>query len=337
MKSLVTGGGGFLGLYIVEQLLKQGDEVRVVCRGDYPALQQRNVETVRGDIRDCEFLKQSFRDCEQVFHVAAIPGVWGKWKTFYETNTLGTENVIQACLANRIPKLIYTSSPSVIYDGRPHENADESLPYPASYLAHYPRSKRLAEEAVLRANGKQNLSTVALRPHLIWGPRDNHLIPRLLKRASSGRLRSVGDRSNLISMSYVENVAHAHLQAAEKLNPDAPVAGEAYFINEREPVNLWNWIDEILQLANLPPVKKNISAKAAWRIGAVLETIFQWLPASWEPPMTRFVASQLSQSHYYSIARAEQDFGYQPMVSVAEGMRLLGKEMEKSFASTQDE
>ena len=329
MTTLVTGGGGFLGLYIVEQLCARGDEVRVLCRGEYSRLSELDVSCHRGDVRDPEAITQAVAGCDTVFHVAAVPGIWGSWKHFYEINTQGTLNVLEACRAHRVRRLIYTSSPSVVFDGTPHREADETLPYPDRYLCHYPKSKALAEDAVLQANGREGLLTCALRPHLIWGPRDNHLIPRLIQRAKSGRLRRVGDGTNLISMSYVENAAEAHLQAADALVPGSPVGGQAYFINEPDPVNLWEWIDDLLTLAGLPRLKKRISANAAYRLGAILEGVYRGLGISSEPPMTRFLALQLSQSHTYSIAKAKQDFGYDPKISIEEGMRRIEPELRR--------
>jgi nucleoside-diphosphate-sugar epimerase len=325
MKCLVTGGGGFLGLYITEQLVAQGHSARVLCRGRYPRLDELHVETVHGDVRDAAVVQQACHGIDAVFHTAAVPGIWGPWEHYHGINTLGTQNILNACLEANVRKLIYTSSPSVIYDGKDHLNADESYPYPepSSYLCHYPHSKAIAERAVLAANGRNGLATAALRPHLIWGPRDNHLIPRLIDRARSGRLRRVGNGQNLISMSYVENAAAAHLQAAERLELGSPVAGQPYFINEPEPVNLWNWVDEILAVAGLPPLKKRISANAAYSIGAICEVAYSLLRLKSEPPMTRFLALQLSGSHYYSVDKARRDFGYSPAVSVAEGMRRM--------------
>ena len=316
-------------MYVTEQLVARGDEVRVFCRGQYARLDALGVECVRGDVRDAEAVTAACESIDVVFHAAAVPGVWGPWKLFHGINTIGTRHVIDACRTRQVPKLVYTSSPSVIFDGLPHENVDESRPYPPDFRCHYPHSKSLAEQAVLAADGTDGLSTVSLRPHLIWGPRDNHLIPRLIQRARSGRLRRVGDGRNLISMSYVENVASAHLQAADALRPDSPTAGQAYFINEQEPVNLWQWIDELLGLAGLPPVQGTISAKAAYRAGAVLEVLYRLLRLPGEPPMTRFVALQLSGSHYYDISKARRDFGYEPIVSVEEGMRRLEPDLRR--------
>jgi 2-alkyl-3-oxoalkanoate reductase len=333
MKALVTGGAGFLGLYITEQLVARGDSVRVMSRHSHPRLGELGVDWQQGDVRDPASVERACRDIEIVFHVAAVPGIWGPWKLYYETNTLGTRHVLDACRKHQVARLIYTSSPSVIYDGADHLNVDESYPYASRYLCHYPHSKALAEQEVVAANGRDGLATVSLRPHLIWGPRDNHLVPRLIARARSGRLRRVGKGQNVISMSYVENAAAAHLQAADALQIGSPVAGKAYFINEPEPVNLWNWIDELLSLAGLAPVRKSIPSGVADALGGLGETIYWTFRLSAEPPMTRFLAQQLSGSHSYQIARAQRDFGYKPLVSVEEGMRRLEPELKRLASS----
>ena len=320
---LVTGGGGFLGRYIVEQLLANGAAVRIYSRGDYPELAALGVDVRQGDLRDADAVSSAVEGVESVFHVAALPGIWGAWREYHGINTTGTRNVLEACRKHGVSRLVYTSSPSVVFDGEPHVDADESLPYPAKYLCHYPHSKALAEQMVLATDGDHDLKTVSLRPHLIWGPRDNHLIPRLIERARQGKLIRVGDGSNVVSVSYVENAAAAHLQAWKELEGEGRCRGKAYFINEPEPVNLWNWVNEILDLVKLPPVKKKISANLAWTLGACCEGAYSLLRKQSEPPMTRFLALQLSQSHSYSIDRAKQDFGYDPMVTFEEAMRRL--------------
>lgn len=323
MKALVTGGGGFVGLYIVEQLLADGHDVRVFCRGKYAALDALKVETVQGDIRDASAVESACQGVEAVFHTAAVPGIWGAWKTFYSINTVGTRHVIAGCARHRVARLIYTSSPSVVFDGNDHHDADESLPYPNRWLCHYPHSKALAEQEVLAANGLNGMRTIALRPHLIWGPRDNHLFPRLIARAKAGRLRRVGDGNNLVSVAYVENVAAAHLQAESALRESSVAAGKPYFVNDEVPVNLWDWVNRLLSLISLGPVRRSISRQAAYRIGAACELIYGCLRLPQEPPMTRFVASQLAGTHYYSIAAAKRDFGYCPIMDVEEGARRL--------------
>lgn len=327
-KALVTGGGGFLGLYIVEQLLADGFEVRSFSRSSYESLEKLNVEHVAGDLRDAAAVERACEGIDVVFHTAAVPGIWGSREMFFGINTFGTENVIAACRKRKVPKLVYTSSPSVVFGGEDHVNADESLPYPETWLAHYPASKAAAEQQVLAASD-DSLATCALRPHLIWGPRDTQLVPRLIRRAKAGRLRIVGDGRNEISMAYVENVAAAHLQAARALAPNLSVAGQAYFINEPQPIGCWDWINTLLARAGLPPVQKRISTKAAYRIGAVLEFAYSTLRLSSEPPMTRFLASQLSTSHSYDIAKAQRDFGYEQVISVEEGLAKLEPELKE--------
>ena len=333
MQCLVTGGGGFLGRYIVEQLLSRGDQVRILARGNYPELAKAGVEILKGDVRDPLQVIHACKQIEAVFHVAAVPGIWGSWDHYYSINTTGTLNIINACQKHAVPRLIYTSSPSVIFAGHPHVSADVTLPYPQKYLCHYPHTKALAEQAVIKANSP-HLSTCSLRPHLIWGPRDQHLIPRLIARARSGRLKRVGDGSNIVSMAYVENVAQAHLQAADLLTPASPVAGQAYFINELQPVNLWQWVNEILALANLPPVKSHISTNIAYTVGSLMETFYSLCNLKTEPLMTRFVALQLSQSHAYSTKKATQDFNYNPQINYQEAMSRLKSWLDNTTLPT---
>lgn len=328
MKALVTGAGGFLGQYIVEQLVARGDDVRTLGRGNYPALAALGVEHLRLDIRDREATIAACRDRDIVFHAAAIAGIWGPWNEFYGINTLGTRHIIEGCRRHGVGRLVFTSSPSVVFAGEDQSGINEQTPYPDRWLCHYAHTKALAEQEVLAANC-QGFSTCALRPHLIWGPRDTQLIPRLIERAKQGKLRRVGTGQNLIDVIYVENAAQAHLQAADALATGSPVAGRAYFISQGQPVNCWEWIDRLLQIANLAPVGKSISAAAAWHIGALMETAYQILGIRGEPRMTRFLAAQLARSHYYDISAARRDFGYEPRVSLDEGLARTAGDLRK--------
>lgn len=325
MHALVTGANGFLGRYIVEQLLARGDRVRALVRRDAPELAALGAEIARGDVRDLPAVVAAAEGVDTVFHVAAVAGIWGPWKHYFDINVTGTANILEACLQRKISRLVFTSSPSVTFGGTDQRDVDESAPYPEKYLCYYPQTKAMAEQLVLDANCDE-LQTCALRPHLIWGPRDQHLIPRLLDRARSGKLRYVGDRTNLIDAVYVENAAAAHLQAADALAPGAPVCGKAYFITNDEPVNCWKWIDEILSFADLPPVKKGISTRGAYVAGAMLEGLWTLLRRTDEPRMTRFLALQLGTSHWFNISAAKRDFGYTPQISMAEGMHRLAAE-----------
>jgi len=321
--ALVTGAGGFLGQYIAEQLIARGDCVRAFSRATYPRLDELGIESVTGDLRDSKAVARACEGIDVVFHCAGVAGIWGSWDHFYGINTRGTHNVVTGCLKHSPRRLVYTSSPSVTFDGSDQHGIDESAPYPTRWLCHYPHTKALGEQHVLESNNRQGLLTCSLRPHLIWGPRDRHLIPRLIDRARSGKLRRIGDGTNLVDMVYVENAATAHLLAADALKPDAPVCGRAYFISQGEPLNLWDWINEILALAGIAPIEKALSLKTAWRIGAAMEAAYRVLRKRSEPRMTRFLAAQLATSHYFNITRARKDFGYSPAISTSEGMRRL--------------
>jgi len=319
MRALVTGGGGFLGSGITNALLKKGNEVSVMGRGRYPHL-PASIKILQGDIRDSEFVNASLKNIDTVFHTAAIPGIWGQ--DFFSINVQGTENIINTCQNNSVRKLIFTSSPSVVFGNASLEGVNESTPYPVKYLCDYPRTKALAEKMVLQAN-TINLSTVALRPHLIWGPGDPHLVPRLLEKAQKNRLVQVGDGNNRVDILYIDNAVSAHLLACEALEGTTNVAGKAYFISDGEPVVLWDWINQLLSWMGRPNVSRKISYKNAMRLGGFLEGVYGLLGIKSEPPMTRFLASQLATSHYFDISRAKKDFDYQPLVSHEEGMRRL--------------
>jgi nucleoside-diphosphate-sugar epimerase len=319
MKALVTGGGGFLGSYIVEQLIARGDEVCIFARGDYPALARLGARVVRGDICDSQAISRACTGAEVVFHVAAHAGLWGTWDSFYRPNVIGTDNVITACRTKGISKLVYTSSPSVVFNNQSHDGVDESLPYPTHYESFYAKTKATAEQNVIRANSAE-LLTVSLRPHLIWGPRDTQILPRIIARAQAGRLVQVGDGTNKVDLTYVEDAARAHLLAADALNSGSAIAGSVYFISQDDPVQLWPWINNLLTRVNIPPVKRRLSLRTARAIGGMLELAYRSLRLPGEPRLTRFLASELALNHHYNIARAKRDLQYYPRYSMAEAL-----------------
>ena len=323
VKALVTGGGGFLGRYIVEKLVARGDSVLVLGRRNYPELAGLGVDSVQTDLRDPVAVTRACEKIEVVFHVAALPAVWGKWKEFYGINVEGTKNVLAGCKAHGVPRLVYTSTPSVVFDQSDLCNIDESYPYPHSYNCYYPATKAIAERMVIAANGRDGLVTTSLRPHLVWGPRDNHLIPKVLQRAKARQLFIVGDGFNKVDITYVENAADAHLQAADRLVAGSAVAGQAYFISQGEPVVLWDFINQILERLGIPRVAKSISYGTARSIGAVLEMVHALFCLHAEPRMTRFLAAQLAKSHYFDISKAKRDFGYSPRITTAQGLERL--------------
>lgn len=322
MKALVTGGGGFLGGVIVRLLRKRRDLVRSFSRGAYPELDHLGVDQLQGDLADREALIRAAQGCDVIFHVAAKAGIWGSYADYHRANVTGTENVLAVCQALGIGRLVYTGSPSVVFDGRDVEGGDESLPYPARYEAYYPRTKALAEQLVLAANSPA-LATVSLRPHLIWGPGDNHLVPRIVAKGRAGRLRRIGNRPCLVDTVYVDNAAQAHLLAADRLAPGAAMAGKAYFITNGEPLPLWEMVNRILAAAGLPPVTRSMSPRLAYAAGILCEGLWTVLPMQGEPPMTRFVAHELATAHWFNISAARRDFDYAPTVSIEEGLERL--------------
>lgn len=314
-----------MGSAIVRMLHARGDEVMVLSRTPPTTRMQDpafRINYLPGDIRNAGAIRKAFTGIDSVFHVAAKAGVWGRRREYESINVEGTRNVIDAARAAGVKKLIYTSSPSVIFGEDDLCGVNESQVYPDRYLAAYPETKAQAERMVLAANDS-SLSTVALRPHLIWGPGDPHLIPRVIDRARKGKLRQVGNGKNLVDITYIDNAAEAHVLAVEALHPEAPCAGKAYFISQGEPVVLWDWLNELLSKVGAAQVTKRISLRSASLAGAVLEALGGLLGLEREPPMTRFVANQLAKSHYFDISAAKRDLGYQPRVSLAQGMERL--------------
>lgn len=317
---LVTGGGGFLGKALVKKLMERDYAVTSFSRHHHKTLAQMGVPQISGDLTDAAAVKRAVKGMQTVFHVAAKPGVWGHYKTYHAVNVTGTEHVIAACLSQGVKRLIYTSSPSVVFDGSDMENADESVPYPKSYLAPYPETKAAAEKLVRQA-AQQGLDVIILRPHLIWGPEDNHLLPGILKRAK--RLRIVGRTDDRMDTIYVDNAALAHVLAAQKLKENSSLSGNIYFISQDDPVSKWEMVNAFLDAAGLPPVKKRVSAQTAHAAGWCFEKIYTLLGIAAEPPMSRFLAKELATSHWFDISRAKNDLGYVPEISTQEGLRRL--------------
>jgi nucleoside-diphosphate-sugar epimerase len=331
---LVTGGTGFLGRRLVERLLAQGRRVVVLSRTRPADLEARGVRWIGAAIEDSAAVQAACAGCGTVFHVAARVGVWGPRDAFFRANVLGTRAVIAGCRAGGVSRLIHTSSPSVVYNGRALSGVDESVPLTTDCPSAYPLTKAQAERDVLAANGAA-LRTVALRPHLIWGPGDPHLVPRLLARARAGRLWIVGDGTNRVDLVHVENAVDAHL-AAERalLDPASPAAGRAYFITNGEPVVLWDWINALLSALGEAPVRRRISHPLARQAGMLAELVWRGFGLAGEPPMTRFVADELAKDHWFSIDAARRDLGYEPRMTMAQGTAQLVAALRGEAAAT---
>ena len=325
MNILVTGGGGFLGRALCRALLAQGHAVTSFSRSRHAALDALGVRQLQGDLADRDAVLGAFAEgFDAVLHNAAKAGTWGSQRSYFDANVTGTRNVIAACRAHGIGRLVHTSTPSVVHRAvHPVEGASaDDVPYGEGVKAHYAATKIIAEREVLAANDAA-LATVALRPRLIWGPGDTQILPKLVARAHSGRLRLVGNGDNLVDTTYIDNAAQAHVQALEHLHPGAACAGRAYFISNGEPWPLRDVLNGLLRAAGAPEVRKTIPFRAAYGLGALCEGLWTALPLQGEPPMTRFLAEQLSTAHWYSMAPATRDFGYVPTVSMVEGLERL--------------
>ncbi|WP_413484074.1 2-alkyl-3-oxoalkanoate reductase [Shewanella baltica] len=341
--AFVTGAGGFLGKAICLRLLAAGIKVTGFARGHYPELEALGVVMLQGDLVNKDQLQQSMQGCDIVFHVASKAGVWGDRDSYFCPNVKGAANVIAACKELKINKLVYTSTPSVTFAGQDESGIDESTPYATSFLNYYAHSKAIAEKMMLDANQVGDVSventavtqvtqatapyalkTVALRPHLIWGPGDPHLVPRVLARGRLDKLKLVGREDKLVDTIYIDNAAYAHVLAALELCQAKPKCqGKAYFLSNDEPITMAKMLNLILACDALPPVTKRVPQSVAYVAGAVLETVYFLLKKQEEPMMTRFVARQLSCSHYFDISAAKRDLGYRALISINEGMARL--------------
>ncbi|NIM15741.1 MAG: NAD-dependent epimerase/dehydratase family protein [Candidatus Aminicenantes bacterium] len=333
---LVTGGRGFLGRAVVERLVKRGDRVCSFSRGYYEELESMGVVTIQGDLSDGEALDRAVNGMDLVFHVAGKPGIWGKYSDFYQANYMGTKHVVDACIKHKVPALVYTSSPAVVVSGKDLEGVDESAPYPDRFHSHYAKTKAMAEQYVTKKakeyrNKKDGLKAISLRPHLIWGPGDNHIIPRIIARAK--RLVRVGRRNCLIDTVYIDNAADAHILAADKLETNPELSGKVYFISQGEPLAIWDMVNRILKSAHLEPVERSVPYPVVWLIGSLLEIIYKIFRLPGEPLMTRFIANELATAHWFDISAARRDLGYNPKISIEAGLIRLEEWLQKNHPS----
>lgn len=311
MKVLVTGGGGFLGSAIVRQLLARGDDVTIAARSAYPDIVALGVRQVRGDLADPAVALEATSGQDAVIHTAAKAGIWGDYDDYYRSNVVATRHVVEACATHGVERLVYTSTPSVTFDGRDHIGGGPDLPYATKFKSHYQRTKCEAEQLVLASS---EVRVVALRPHLIWGPGDPFILPGVIERQMAGKFARVGDGTNEIDLTYIDNAAHAHVLALDHVDD---IAGRAFFISDARPVNLWSFIDELFEALDLPPVTRKVPAGLAYAVGGLLEGTYRLLGKSEEPRMTRWGAQNLTTSHWYDMTPAREAFGYEPIVDRA--------------------
>ena len=320
MNALITGGGGFIGSALARELKKMGFTITIFCRGDYPELKSMGAKIKRGDISDRGAVSDACEKIDIVFHVAAKAGMWGSYKDYFNTNVTGTENIVNACRRNRIKWLVFTSSASVVFDGKEIRGGDESLPYPGSPVSYYTGTKALAERCVLNAD-TESMRTIALRPHIVIGPGDRHLLPRLLDRAGKGNLKQVGNGNNFVDLTYIDNVVKAHICAARAIMDKPDTSGRPYFISNGEPVQLWEVINTILEGAGMARIRSSIPAGRAYFLSLLAEAAYRVLNIEEEPILTRFLVHELSKSHWFNINSARNLLGYCPEISNNESIK----------------
>ena len=324
MKVLVTGGTGFLGGVVCRLLAERGHEVTSLARTTSPALKAAGIRQIQADLTSLDAVTDATKGVEGIVHCAAKAGAWGPLEEFYAANVVATDNLLAACFMNGVSKVVYTSTPSVVHAGHDIENGNETLPYPEHFSAHYPRTKSIAEQRVLRANGP-GLSTCALRPHLIFGPGDPHLFPRIVAKGREGKLRFIGPASKKIDITFVDNAAQAHVDALERLSPDASCAGHAFFLSQGQPIAIEEIANHFLRIAGLPSESRRLSLSQAKLAAKAAETLWSLLRLKGEPPLTTFIVEQLSTSHWFDISRAKSELGYAPKVSTSEGLAKLSE------------
>jgi nucleoside-diphosphate-sugar epimerase len=322
VRALVTGAGGFLGGAVARALLARGNDVVSVARGDYPALRELGVQTVRGDLAEPGVALAAAEGCDVVVHVAAKAGIWGPAADYERSNVDATRRVVEACRTLGIERLVHTSTPSVVHAGASLRGGDESLPYATRFSSPYPRTKVVAEQVVLAA-ADERLGTVSLRPHLVWGPGDTQLVPGILARARAGRLRFVDGGDAVVDTTYVDDAVAAHLCAVDRVAPGAACSGRPYFISSADPRPVREVVNTILAAAGLPPERRSVPLPVAVGAGAVVEGVWRLLRRQDDPPMTRFLARQIGTDHWFDVSAARRDLGWDPVVGLDEGFRRL--------------
>eukprot|EP00741_Cyanophora_paradoxa_P019327 tig00000215_g18656.t1 len=330
---VVTGGCGFLGKHIVNQLLeKKGvQEVRVFDLVTNHKWDDARVKVIAGDLRDSAQVSKVVAGSDCVMHVASANPLSKNKKLLWDVNVLGTKNVIDACVEHGVTRLVFTSSASVIYDGKDQKAGDETLSYPEKYRDAYCESKAEAERILLKANGyatkagaSKPLLTVSLRPHGIFGEYDPLLVPNVVEQARKGKIKwIIGDGGNVVDFTYAGNVAHAHIVAADALVPGAALCGQCYFITNEEPVRFWDFLGRISGGLGYEKPRLKIPYSVMLVIGWLVDFFVMILSpcVTLRPVLTLSKVQLAGTHHYYSSAKAKRDFGYVPPVKLDEALR----------------
>jgi nucleoside-diphosphate-sugar epimerase len=314
VKVLVTGGRGLLGSATARWLADAGHTVTVLQRGDA----QLPFRQIRADITDEHAVDTACRDQDAIVHLAAKVSITGPAAEFERVNVGGTARLLAAAHAWGIERFIYVSSPSVAHAGRALVGETAQPADPARARSHYSRSKAQAEQLVLASD----LATVAIRPHLVWGPGDPQLIHRIVTRGAQGRLALLGSGGALIDTTYVDNAASAIGHALERVkHPE--VRGRAFVVSNGEPRTVRELLQRITSAAGVPGPRRRVPARIAWLAGGGVEALWWASRRSDDPPMTRFLAEQLSTAHWFDQRATQAALAWRPQVSLDEGFRRL--------------
>lgn len=315
MDVLVTGGTGFLGQHLAAMLLDCGHNVRLMGRNMASArvLLERGATPVVADLREKDAVMTACEGAEVVYHAGALSAPWGRRADFFEINIGGTESVLAGCLKHRVRRVVYVSSPSVVFDGSDQQLLREDAPYPRRFASVYSLTKKLGEDRV-RAASRQGLETVIVRPKAIFGPGDTSLLPRLIDAARRNRLPQLGDGRNLVDLTYVGNVAHALLLAVGS----AQAINKTYTITNGEHVPLWEVIRVVLQRLHLSTNLRRVPLPVALAAASLMEATARVMGR--EPLLTRYSAAILARTQTYDISAAKRDLGYTPLVSIDDGI-----------------
>ena len=334
-KILITGGCGFIGRALTEGCMADGHAVTVLDMND--ANLAPGAQFIRCDIRDAEAVHAACAGMDSVIHNASVVQTANKRaQDIWAINHTGSLNVLQACQAHGIGRLVYISSASTVYEGEDIENGDESLPYSRISQAPYADSKIQAEKDILAASGQSSTLCCAIRPHVVFGPGDNRFIPAILEKAAQGKLkRAIGDRDKLSDFTYISNLVDAVLAAEQRLQAGSPVAGQAYFVTNGEPMAFFDFVERFLLELGYPPITGKVPYWLAYSVAAVAEGLdsLRGGQINKESGLTRFAVRYMVTHHYFDITRARQDLDWAPRVSLAEGIRhtaaALGEASQK--------
>lgn len=312
MRILVIGGAGMLGRALTTLLRQRGHHVSSF---DVQPCSEPGVESLVGDVRDLDALQAACAGKDAVIHTAVMVNqLPGKQALMYEINVGGVLNTLAACQAHGVPRLIYTSSVDVVFDGTPIRDGDESLPYPKTHLDYYGETKMLAEQQVIAANGVSGVTTCSLRSAGLYGAGDKHRFPNIIPVViKSGRLTRIGDGHAKFNHLYVENMAYALTLAAEHLTPTSPSAGQCYFITDYAPGNFFAFFEPYLKALHIPYKIAHLPESAAMLIARTGEAAYALSGKA--PLLTRYAVAATARDFWFNSQKAARDLGYAPLVS----------------------